>query len=224
MNHQDLIKACQREWDEYTQHEFVQLLGTGTLNQQAYLHYLKQDFLFLKQYARAYAMAIYKSRTLAEMRSALPSVQALLASEIGHHIEYCRAWGLSEADMEAEPEAFGTVAYTRYVLDTGMSGDLIDLYVALAPCSLGYGQIGLQLQADPTTLSQGNPYQTWIDLYSGDHYQQGMQQSVQQLDGLLSEIDVNSARAAQLCQVFKTATRMEIAFWQQGLDAIGDAQ
>ncbi|MFT6984884.1 MAG: thiaminase/transcriptional activator TenA, partial [Psychromonas sp.] len=68
MNHQDLINACREDWDAYTQHAFVQQLAKGTLAQSCFLHYLKQDFLFLKQYARAYALAIYKARTLADMR------------------------------------------------------------------------------------------------------------------------------------------------------------
>ncbi len=222
MTHTDLIDACRQEWQEYTQHSFVKQLASGHLNQAAYLHYLKQDFLFLKQYARAYAMAIYKARTLAQMRMALPTVQALLSSEISHHVSYCSQWGLTEADMEAEPEAFGTVAYTRYVLDAGMTGDLVDLYVALAPCSLGYADIGYRLMSDSSTVLEGNPYQSWIALYSGEEFQTGAKQSATQLDELLAEIDINSQRGQQLCEVFRTATRMEIAFWQQGLDAATD--
>ena len=51
MKHQDLINACREDWQAYTQHAFVQQLAQGTLPQSCYLHYLKQDFLFLKQYA-----------------------------------------------------------------------------------------------------------------------------------------------------------------------------
>ena len=36
---------------------------------------------------------------------------------------------------------------------------------------------------------------------------------------LLAEIDIHSQRGQNLIQVFKTATRMEVAFWQQGLNA-----
>ncbi|MFT5806704.1 MAG: thiaminase/transcriptional activator TenA [Moritella dasanensis] len=218
MNHQDLINACREDWDAYTQHPFVQQLAQGTLAQPSYLHYLKQDFLFLKQYARAYALAIYKARTLADMRKALPSVHALLDSEIGHHITYCANWGLTESDLEAEPEDFGTVAYTRYVLDAGMAGDIVDLYAALAPCSIGYAEIGRNLAADSNTKLVDNPFSSWIELYSGDEFQQGVAQGTEHIDVLLAEIDVNSQRGQNLLHVFKTATRMEIAFWQQGLD------
>ena len=218
MNHQDLINACREDWQAYTQHAFVQQLAQGTLAQPSYLHYLKQDFLFLKQYARAYALAIYKARTLADMRKALPSVHALLDSEIGHHVTYCGKWGLTESDLEAEPEDFGTVAYTRYVLDAGMAGDIVDLYAALAPCSIGYAEIGRNLAVNANTKLIDNPFASWIELYSGDEFQQGVAQGTAHLDELLAEIDVNSQRGRNLIHVFRTATRMEIAFWQQGLD------
>ncbi|GAL36093.1 thiaminase II [Vibrio maritimus] len=218
MNHQDLINACRAEWQGYTEHEFVQQLATGQLEQKAYLHYLKQDFLFLKQYARAYALAIYKAKTLTQMREAVPSVAALLESEIGHHVAYCSQWGITEADMEAETEDFGTVAYTRYVLDAGMTGELVDLYAALAPCAIGYAVIGKALIESPTTVLEGNPYRSWIELYAGEDFQSGVQVSIERLDKLLKDIDLNGKRGQELIQVFKTATRMEIAFWQQGLD------
>ncbi|AYV20844.1 thiaminase II [Vibrio mediterranei] len=218
MNHQDLINACQQEWLAYTEHDFVKQLAGGTLAQQAYLHYLKQDFLFLKQYARAYALAIYKAKTLAQMREAVPSVEALLNSEIGHHVTYCQQWGITEADMEAEVEDFGTVAYTRYVLDAGMTGELVDLYAALAPCAIGYAVIGDNLLKSADTMLEDNPYRSWIELYGSEEFQSGVHTSIKRLDALLKDIDLQSQRAQEIIHVFKTATRMEIAFWQQGLD------
>lgn len=219
MKYQDLIAACQQDWQDYTEHDFVQTLAQGTLPQPCFLHYLKQDFLFLKQYARAYALAIYKANTLADMRCALPSVHALLDSEIGHHVTYCEKWGLTESDLENEPEDFGTVAYTRYVLDAGMTGDLVDLYAALAPCSIGYAVIGKALLEESKTVLEGNPYRSWIELYGGEEFQSGVAAGAEYFDQLLAEIDINSQRGQRLIHIFKTATRMEVAFWQQGLDA-----
>lgn len=222
MKHQDLINACHQDWDAYIQHSFVQQLAKGTLAHACYLHYLKQDFLFLKQYARAYALAIYKSNTLADMRNALPNVNELLNSEINHHVNYCANWGLTESDMEAEDEGSGTVAYTRYVLDTGMKGDVVDLYTALAPCSMGYAEIGRNLSADKKTSLQDNPFIDWINLYAGEKFQQSAVQSIAHIDALLAEIDLDSQRGRDLIRIFRTATRMETAFWQQGLDVTSE--
>lgn len=218
MLYQDLIEACHGEWQDYTSHEFVQKLANGSLHSSCFLHYLKQDFLFLKQYARAYALAIYKAQSLEDMRQALPHVQALLIHELSHHIQYCEQWGISEQEMEAETEDFGTVAYTRYVLDTGMSGDLLDLYAALAPCAIGYAIIGKRLINEPSTIIEGNPFASWVQLYSGEEFQNGVQQSANYINSLFDEIDIDSPRGQRLTAIFRTATRMEIAFWQQGLN------
>lgn len=220
MNYRDLINACQEDWQGYVEHDFVQQLAKGSLAQPCFLHYLKQDFLFLKQYARAYALAIYKAKTLSDMRRALPSVHALLDSEIAHHVTYCENWGLTESDLENEPEDFGTVAYTRYVLDAGMTGDLVDLYAALAPCSIGYAVIGKALLGNSDTVLEGNPYRSWIELYGGEEFQSGVTAGAEYFNQLLEEIDIYSERGQDLIHIFKTATRMEIAFWQQGLNAL----
>ena len=58
-----LKESCAKDWQKYTEHEFVRQLGAGTLPEAAFRHYLIQDYLFLIQFARAYALAVYKSDT-----------------------------------------------------------------------------------------------------------------------------------------------------------------
>ncbi len=100
-----------------------------------------------------------------------------------------------------------------------MTGELVDLYAALAPCAIGYAVIGDNLLKSADTMLEGNPYRSWIELYGSEEFQSGVQTSIKRLDALLKDIDPQSKRAQELVHVFKTATRMEIAFWQQGLDA-----
>lgn len=78
--------------------------------------------------------------------------------------------------------------------------------------------IGKALIESPTTVLEGNPYRSWIELYAGEDFQSGVQVSIERLDTLLKDIELDSPRGQELIHVFKTATRMEIAFWQQGLD------
>lgn len=49
-----LIESCQSDWDNYIQHEFIQQLGKGTLDIACFQHYLKQDYLFLINFSRAW--------------------------------------------------------------------------------------------------------------------------------------------------------------------------
>ena len=107
------------DWQAYTHHPFVNGLGDGTLAEGAFRHYLVQDYLFLIQFARAYALAVYKSDNLADMQSAAETMNGILNTEMQLHVGYCAGYGISAAEMEQAPEAPECTAYTRVVLGGG---------------------------------------------------------------------------------------------------------
>ena len=212
----DRLKTdCAEEWQAYTEHAFVRALGDGTLPEACFRHYLGQDYLFLIHFARAYALAAYKSETLDDIRQAARGLAAIIDMEMGLHVEFCAAWGLDEAAMQALPEAEETMAYTRYVLEKGMAGDLLDLHVALAPCIVGYGEIGARLGRDAATKREGNAYLPWIEMYAGADYQEVAQAARDQLDRVGAARGAE-ARFAALARTFDQATRLEIGFWEMG--------
>jgi thiaminase/transcriptional activator TenA len=215
-----LRAACAEDWQAYTQHEFVTRLGDGSLPQECFRSYLIQDYLFLIHFSRAYALAIYKSDDLDDMRAAAAIVNALLNVEMSLHVAYCAEWGITEAEMRAVPEAAPNAAYTRYVLERGMAGDVLDLYAALAPCVVGYGEIGARLKAAAGASLAGNPYAKWIEMYGGDEYQADTNAAVAQLNALADK-RLTDGRWPDLAGTFAQATRLEIGFWQMGFDLTG---
>lgn len=213
-----LREGALQDWRSYVEHPFVEQMHAGTLPQAAFRRYLVQDYLFLIQYARAHALAIYKSRSLHDMGVAQQGLGAILG-EMGLHVRLCERWGLSAAELEQAPELPATVAYTRYVFDCGHSGDVIDLLTALAPCMLGYAEIGRRL--GPVLQSRpDHPYREWIAEYASDGFQQAAQLSAEHLERLARPL-LTPARLAQLQATFAQACRLEADFWQMGLDAEG---
>src|ERR1700748_3124097 len=168
-----LKSAAAAEWQSYTHHPFTDAMADASLPQAAFRHYLVQDYLFLIEFARAYALAVYKSPDLADMREAAAGVSAILDVEMNLHVKLCADWGLSPADLEQAPPAVEMLAYTRYVLDTGMRGDLLALKVALAPCVIGYAEIATRLASRPDALATTNPYRGWIRASARAPYQEG---------------------------------------------------
>jgi thiaminase/transcriptional activator TenA len=203
------------EWRAYTTHPFTAGLADGTLPEAAFRHYLVQDYLFLIEFARAYALAVYKSPELADMREAAAGLSAILDVEMNLHVKLCAGWGLSPGDLEQAPPASETLAYTRYVLDAGMRGDLLTLRVALAPCVIGYAEIAARLVAQPKAGASNNPYRVWIDEYAGAPYQAVATGARTHLDKLADRY-VTPAREAELVAVFREATRLETDFWEMG--------
>lgn len=198
-------------WVDYTHHAFVEGLRDGSLPQQSYLHYLRQDYVFLIHFARAWALAAAKAETLDEMAAASATVHALVHVEMPLHVQTCSEHGIDRAALEATPEAPGNLAYTRYVLEAGYSGDFLDLLAALAPCVLGYGEIGRRLEGCT------GPYAEWCATYAGPDYQALCHEVGALIDGaLLRRLGpgwTDLPRAETLQARFATATRLEIGFW-----------
>ena len=216
----DLKKAIGTEWTDYTEHEFVRKLGEGTLPLPVFQDYLVQDYHFLVQFARANALAAYKSRKLADIKDATGALQAILHETELHRLLTAR-WGITEEELDAAAEKQTTVAYTRYVLDTGMSGDLLDMHVALSPCSIGYAEIGVALEPQrirALDAGEEHPYGEWIAEYSGTEFQTAARAATERLDALTAG-SVTAERFDSLVEIFRAATRLEAAFWQQALDS-----
>lgn len=212
-----LRSACTKEWEAYCNHEFVRRLGDATLPQQSFRHYLEQDYLFIMHFSRAWALAVYKSETLSDMRAAATSLNNMLNYEMELHVKYCVGWGLGEQDMQRIEEARANMAYTRYVLDRGLAGDILDLHVALAPCIIGYAVIGNRLATDPATKLEGNPYKDWIEMYAAEEYQNVGQAAVRHLDELAAS-RMGPGRFQSLAKTFRQAVSLEIGFWDMGLN------
>ena len=91
------------------------------------------------------------------------------------------------------------------------------LQVALAPCVVGYGEIGRALAEDPATLRDGNPYEDWIAMYAGDDYQAVAEEAVAVLESLMQRRG-GEGRIPALTETFRIATVLEADFWQMGFD------
>lgn len=208
--------AAGDSWQAYSRHAFVEGMKTGTLPRAAFLSYLQQDYVFLIHFARAWSLAVVKADSLEEMKAASSTVHALLHLEMDLHIRSCAAAGISPAALEATIEAPENLAYTRYVLEAGYSGDFLDLLAALAPCVLGYGEIGARLRRE----CGETPYRDWIDTYGGADYQQLCHATGALIDSAvasrLGRDAQNLPRWKSLERRFITATTLEAAFWGLG--------
>ena len=215
----NLLKESHKDnWLLYTKHEFINKLSNDTLKEEKFLNYLIQDYLFLIQFSKAWSLAILKSDNLEEMKIAASTVNDLINFEMELHITLCANYGISISDLENADEENANIAYTRYVLELGYSGDFLDLLSALAPCVLGYGEIGLNCQnSNPKTLM----YKKWIETYSSIEYQD----VCKNVSGLIDKAFLlrlgtnfeNTYKWKKVNQIFKKATLLEVDFWNMAI-------
>jgi thiaminase/transcriptional activator TenA len=207
-----------KNWLLYTKHDFVNLLSSDSLEEKYFLNYLIQDYLFLIQFSKAWSLAVLKSDTLEEMKIAANTVNDLINFEMELHIKLCASYNISKNDLESANEENENIAYTRYVLELGYSGDFLDLLSALAPCVLGYGEIGINGKNFKIKTPM---YKKWIDTYSSDEYQDVCKNVANLIDQAfllrLGSDYVNTYKWNKVNKIFNKATLLEIDFWNMAL-------
>ena len=214
-----LLKEENKEnWILYTKHDFLQKLSQGTLKEEKFLNYLIQDYLFLIQFSKAWSLAILKSDNLEEMKIAASTVNDLINFEMELHISLCANYGISKSDLENADEENQNIAYTRYVLELGYSGDFLDLLSSLAPCVLGYGEIGINYKNSNPKISM---YQKWIDTYSSKEYQDVCKNVSNLIDQAfmlrLGDNFVSTYKWKKVNKIFNKATLLEVDFWNMAM-------
>ncbi|WPH02779.1 Hypothetical protein R9X50_00564700 [Acrodontium crateriforme] len=203
-------------WRDYTHHEFVRQMGDGSLSRDRYKHYMIQDYLYLIQFARANALAGYKSKTIDGIAGAA-AIVTHIRHEMNLHIGECKELGLTRDDLEGHEESEACTAYSRYVLDIGQSEDWLALQISMLPCLLGYGMIARRLsdlqKSNPP--SSPNQYLTWINNYIAEDYTAAVKTGCALIEK--HAFKQSPSRIEELIKIFIHATNMETGFWAAAL-------
>ncbi|KAF2487850.1 Phosphomethylpyrimidine kinase-domain-containing protein [Neohortaea acidophila] len=199
-------------WHDFTHHEFVRQMGDGTLPLEWFKYYMIQDYIYLIHFARANALAGYKTKSLDGVARAAEIVLHI-REETALHIRECAELGLTMQQIEESEESQACTAYTRYVLDIGQSEDWLALQISLLPCLLGYHVIAKRLdelqRTDPPATA--NRYKTWIDNYVNEGYSSAVTTGCALIEKHI--VHQSPRRINELVKIFIQATRMETGFW-----------
>lgn len=205
--------TCADTWHAYIHHDFVEQVYKGILPLENFQFYLKQDYVFLMEYARAWGHALTLSKTPDQFDFAFKGIASILDGEIDMHIQYCKHWNISAEQVFATTAHPSNTAYTQYVIACGLEGGFTDLITALAPCAIGYAEIGAWMQQQGHT--KNNPYQSWINMYASPEFQQMATDFIRFINTLYT--DLKHTEIAKQSAIFKHATALEIGFWDMAM-------
>ncbi|EAI6906802.1 thiaminase II [Campylobacter coli] len=210
-----LIEVNSQIWDKYLHHEFVKKLENGSLKEENFLFYLKQDYIYLIYYAKCYARLALNAKNAEELRFAMKFQNYITEGEIELHKSILKL-GIDADKLNVKDESLTNIAYTRYMLSVGESGDFLDMLVALSACAIGYGYIGAEIykRLDKEKL-QNHPYKEWILTYSSDEFQNEIKEFEDFLNSYTQKI--SQEKFENLSEIFYNVVRLESAFWEHAL-------
>lgn len=197
-------------WQSQLSHPFVTGIGDGSLDVDRFKNWIRQDYLYLKDFARIFAWATTKAPTLDQM-SWYTSVQDLtLNTEMALHRDYAEQFDISREELEATDRWPTTQAYTDFLLRTAGEGSLAELVSVLLPCSWGYAWIGKQLEENG--LPDDERYAEWIETYADEEFQQATDWLKGEMNRLAD--GRTPTEKDRLVDLFMRSSEYELRFWE----------
>ena len=205
-----LHDAAASIWEACLKHPFVTGIGDGTLAAEKFRHYMLQDYLYLFDYARVFALGVVKARDPELMRTFAANVDAILGGEMKIHRAYMKRLGITEEQVFAVKPALDNLSYTSYMLSVASSGSPMEIVVSILACSWSYAEIGQALAAVPGAAEHPF-YGEWIQGYSSEKYAATNQALIELMDSLAA--NATGEQIAYLTEVFVNCSRYELGFW-----------
>ncbi|WP_257349032.1 thiaminase II [Pseudalkalibacillus decolorationis] len=197
-------------WEENHNHPFVQGIGRGTLDKDKFRFYMVQDYVYLIEYAKLFALGAVKARDVKTMGEFAKLLDSTLNEEMSLHRQYAQQFGITPEELEKAKPASTTLAYTHYMLHVSDNGTLAELVSALLPCMWSYSEIGKELSKIPGA-TEHEFYGEWVKMYASDDF--GALSTW--LIGLLDEIAEGKSEEEleYLEEIFLNTSRFEYMFW-----------
>lgn len=197
-------------WRKCLDHPFVRGIGDGTLDVEKFRYFMLQDYLYLFDYARVFALGVVKSHDPELMRAFAQNVEATLGGEMNIHRAYMARLGITEAQVMAVRPALDNLSYTHYMLAVAESGGPKEIVAAILACSWSYAVIGQALNAIPGAAAHGF-YGEWIQGYASEEYTATNDALIERMNALAE--GCTPEEEARLTDIFVNCSRYELGFW-----------
>jgi thiaminase (transcriptional activator TenA) len=197
-------------WSAQHTHPFVRGIGSGLLDPEIFGFWLRQDYLFLIDYARLFGAAVQRAPDLASMTTFARLLNEILGREMELHRSYCAEFGITPLDLELEPKAPTTQGYTDFLLRTSATGDYAEILGALLPCMWGYSELGMAIAA--RGFPDDDRYRRWINVYADPEFEELASWCRDLTDAACDGLPVENL--ARVERAFITSSRYELAFWE----------
>lgn len=182
---------------------FVQGLGDSTLDRQAFLRYLAQDALYLRDYSRVLAEASRLAPTPDEQAFWAGAAQGAIAAELRLH----ESWLTPDA-LEAVQPGDATTAYLNHLLACAARGDYAVLIAAVLPCFWLYQDVGTRLH--PLSHPE-HPYRSWLDTYADEVFEASTRRAIDIVTAAAAA--ARDTRRTAMREAFRASAEHEYAFF-----------
>ena len=230
-----MIDATEEIWENCHRHPFVQGIADGSLDHDKFCFYMLQDYVYLFDYARVFAIGVAKAKDPEVMRIFANYVQQIMSGEMDIHRGYMKRLGISPEDAERTVPSLDNLSYTSYMIRIAYDDGAAEVAAAILSCALSYEAIAERMVAEhpgtparpgidaqpgidarPDAAAQPGAadhpfYGEWVQGYASPGYHAANLELIDLTERLAEGLD--EARLQHLIDVFVNCSRYELLFW-----------
>ena len=209
-----LFAATEEIWEAYYNHPFVQGIKDGTLPREKFRYYLIQDYLYLVDYAKVFALGAAKSQDMATMHMFASHCKSILDYELAIHNGYMPLLGVDQEELDTIPMSMDNAAYTAYMLRVAYEEGPEAILAAILSCSISYEILAKRMVEEDPSCVEDNFYGEWIRDYASMEYAADDLELIECTDRLTK--DYTEEQYKHLEEIFIKCSRFETQFWNMG--------
>ena len=207
----ELMASVSDIWNEYNNHPFVKGIETGELDVNKFRKYIIQDYFYLNEYSKVFALGVAKSKNPEIIKLCSSVINAITNVEMDIHKGYMGRLKVSENELKNTQRELENLSYTSYMLRIAYEEGEAEILAAILSCALSYEDIAKQILKNNPTASEHEFYGNWIKCYSGKEYCDLNKILVKALDEAVK--DYSSERLKHVCEIFRECSLYEMGFW-----------
>ncbi len=184
----------------------------GTMSPDRFRFQILQNYQYLLDYTRCWAVGFSKTRNFDEMEEWYKILKSTMEETVLLNRTYwAEQINVDPSDLDAVIEAPGKRSYTAFQLMCAEQGGLAEAIMALFPCNILYRYFGEDL-LPLCKLDPENRYYKWLAFYVSDNYIKKTDAEIQMVNRLCGQQP--ESEQARLLEIFATSCNYEILQWQ----------
>lgn len=205
------LEKTEQLWNDFNKHPFVKGIADGSLEKEKFKHYIIQDTLYLKDYARAFLIGAAKAEDMEVMSFLATGGCNMINSQDDVNKRYMRRMGLTLEEIYSTPFSLDNLSYVSYMIRIAYEGGAAEALAAIMPCALSYEAIAKQMIANNPKCVEDPFYGDFIFNYARDAFHENNEKMISLIDNLSKDYDED--RKKNLVDIFVRSSEYEMLFW-----------
>lgn len=206
-----LLDATKDIWKAYNEHPFVLGIQNGTLDKEKFRYYIIQDYLYLEDYAKTFAVGVAKAKSL-RIANLFAKYISVMNGELDVHNGYLARLGVTQEEIDSTPRSLDNLSYTSYMLRVAYEEGEAEILTAILSCAYSYEVIAQNIVRNKPDSIDDDFFGDWIKGYASDGYAQENILLLDEINRLTAHYTENQIK--HLIDIFSACSRYELAFWE----------